>query len=1566
MLVGPKASRTLHRVIIGPFRRQARTGTPRYLKSAPTPAYHAGAGQGDASRLPGANARTLWRKQRVKPSEPVTAVLFGSCPAEHPLPEMIAAMRDCHRIIYSGPPAFSAMAQSLGCDIAAPALDMNEALAAVRSAAIASNVLLVALDCVFLPTALLRLRHWAEDSGADVIAPLGPQDDFSPLPEGIAPQLEDAELDALCHLLADPAVVPRPHSAAHMALWRASAWTKLAQSPNAPIAECGLIIAAAAAVYVGRHGKFCRGPVPPEDRRDAPPASPLNGLRNRIGLQPQRLPPVLVGVDGRPVVLHVMHGWGGGVERFVRDLAEGDASQTHLALCASGQFARRCYGEALQLFLVAEGKLHALRHWPLPAAIEDSSEHNATARAIFEFTLRRYGVHRVIVSSLIGHSLDVFDSELPTLFVCHDYYPLWPVLHSNFGDQTQRFDRASLPEALRTADANGQPFQAHSADYWWRLREAFIAKLLTRKIQLCAPSAGLRSNWLRIAPALAALDFKLIPHGFRPFNQVPRANAEGNAPSPSGSRRLKLLVLGRINGGKALHLLERAHDRICAHADLFLIGCGPQAHKLFGKSHVHILIDYDRESLPELIAQLNPDAALMPVSVAESFSYTLSELWALGVPPIASRMGSLAERIVDGETGLLFDPNADALAEMVANIAADASPLEPVRARLRSLHQRSIAEMRDDYALLFPETALRAVIGTIEYSPESAEAAAVAEQRLSLSAVVEALKQRVTDQLEELHARANWAHRVDREKQQAQSDVQQTQNELREQIAQRMQLQDALDERTRWTESLIAEGHRLGSELQLAYGNYVRLEQEKQNADAGWLREVERLEGLRQELLQSTSWRITRPVRAISTRLRGLRARLGYWMDRIGGLPPRVTRSLRTRGVSGTLQRIRQDGAAASGIEPVQLSVELQTTGSSFTAFALPKAAAPKASIVIPVYNKFPYTLACLQSIAHHGAKLGFEVIVVNDCSSDETQAGLAEISGIHAIHNEQNLGFIGACNAGAAAASGEYLVFLNNDTQVTSGWLDSLIDTFDQHRNVGLVGAKLVYPDGRLQEAGGVVFSDASGWNYGRFGDPRDPAYNYVREVDYCSGAAIAIARTLFEQRGGFDTRYAPAYYEDTDLAFQVREAGLRVIYQPASVVIHFEGITSGTDTASGTKRFQVINQQKFAERWKDVLGKQPPAGTPIAVAREHRVVGRLLIIDATVPEPDKDSGSVRMVNLLRALVELGWKVSFGTENRAYAAGYTEQLQQLGVEMLFHPWMSEPANFLRDTGTLWDAVMLSRHYVATPILPLVRHYAPRARIVFDTVDLHYLREERAAELENSADLRRTAATTKLSELRLIKASDVSLVVSPVEQELLQRELPGARIEVLSNVHEVVGCRRSFTERRDIFFVGGFQHQPNIDAVQWFVSAIWPAIALALPDVRFHIVGSRMPDSVRALATDRIIAEGFVESLDEYLDGCRLSVAPLRYGAGVKGKVNQSMAHGQPVVATALAAEGMYLINDVDVLIADAPDQFAAAVVRLYQDESLWKRLSDAGLGNVERHFSFAAAKLALTHILRH
>jgi len=537
-------------------------------------------------------------------------------------------------------------------------------------------------------------------------------------------------------------------------------------------------------------------------------------------------------------------------------------------------------------------------------------------------------------------------------------------------------------------------------------------------------------------------------------------------------------------------------------------------------------------------------------------------------------------------------------------------------------------------------------------------------------------------------------------------------------------------------------------------------------------------------------------------------------------------------------------------------------------------------------------------------------------------------------------------------------VLFLNNDTVVTSGWLEALLRCFDEEPDAGLVGAKLVYPDGRLQEAGGVVFSDGSGWNYGRFGSPDDPRYGYLRDIDYASGAAIAIPRELFARLGGFDTRYAPAYYEDTDLAFAVREAGLRVVYQPAARVVHDEGTSAGTDTGAGMKAYQVRNRERFATHRAAALQARLPSSTLPAPATLHRGQRQILVLDALTPQPDHDSGSLRLVNLMRLLVEEGAHVVFMPANRAHAGRYTHALQQLGVETWYAPFARRAPAWLREHGPRFDAVLVSRHYVASEFLPLLRRHAPQARIVFDSVDLHYLRERRAAELAGDARLRQLAEQTRRAELSVIARADTTLVVSEAERSLLATDAPDARVELLSNLHRVAGPGRPFAQREDIVFVGGFRHPPNVDAVRWFVESVFPRVREHLPRLRFHCIGSDVPDEIRAYsARGGVVVHGHVPDIDPYMDGCRVAIAPLRYGAGVKGKVNLSMAHGQPVVATSCAVEGMHLVDGRDVLVGDDADAFATQVVRLYSDAALWQRLSDAGLENVRRHFSLDSAR---------
>ncbi|MCF8815479.1 glycosyltransferase family 2 protein, partial [Xanthomonas campestris pv. campestris] len=337
-----------------------------------------------------------------------------------------------------------------------------------------------------------------------------------------------------------------------------------------------------------------------------------------------------------------------------------------------------------------------------------------------------------------------------------------------------------------------------------------------------------------------------------------------------------------------------------------------------------------------------------------------------------------------------------------------------------------------------------------------------------------------------------------------------------------------------------------------------------------------------------------------------------YLFNRVLGLIHRSVASMRTRGWRATWQRIRVHTQAP----PVALGTPLWLPEAApFAAFAVPHSATPQVTVVIPVYNQIAHTLACLRALAAHPPALGIEIVVVDDGSSDATATNLPHVQGLHYHQRARNGGFIAACNDGIGLARGDYVVLLNNDTVPQPGWLDRLIGTFTAHPSAGLVGAQLLYPDGRLQESGGVVFGDGSAWSYGRFESAEDPRYAYVRQMDYCSGAAIALPRALLQTLGGLDRRYMPAYYEDTDLAFAVRAAGHSVLVQPASVVVHDEGTSNGTDTRTGVKAYQVRNRSVFAEKWQQVLQAQLPVGNVPDPASLHRQQRQVLILDECVP---------------------------------------------------------------------------------------------------------------------------------------------------------------------------------------------------------------------------------------------------------------------------------------------------------------------------------------------------------------
>jgi GT2 family glycosyltransferase/SAM-dependent methyltransferase len=671
----------------------------------------------------------------------------------------------------------------------------------------------------------------------------------------------------------------------------------------------------------------------------------------------------------------------------------------------------------------------------------------------------------------------------------------------------------------------------------------------------------------------------------------------------------------------------------------------------------------------------------------------------------------------------------------------------------------------------------------------------------------------------------------------------------------------------------------------------------------------------------------------------------------------------------GTLRRDLYERALGRGQQPA--SAQPSPPGP----VTVHTSTSPLLSVVVPVHGKWEYTRACLASIEQHRPAVPFEVLVVDDASPDRTAELVAASPGLRLVRTQHNVGFVGACNLGASHARGAYLLFLNNDTEVRPGALDALVSTADSDDRIGLVGAALVYPDGRLQESGGIIWADGSGWNYGRDRDASAPEFQARRDVDYCSGAAILVRRDLFDAVGGFDQRYAPAYYEDTDLAFAIRATGHRTIVEPRAVVMHHEGVSHGTDVGTGVKRYQEINRALFVEKWAPALAEHLPAASELNVwlARQRGPAGHrgglVLVADHQVPTPDRDSGSMRMHQLLLQLVELGQRVVFFPANGALLQPYTGELQRHGITVI--PDATGQATFLREAGAALTLAVLSRPQVGWTMLEELRMRAPRCLVGYDTVDLHFLRLQRQADLaastgdeEGAARLTGKAVASRELELGLVRAADLTLVVSEHEQRLLRDLVPEADVRVLSNVHHPAGEVPGPHGRAGLLFVGSFDHLPNRDAVAWLVHDVLPLVHLRHPGTVLHVVGSNPSPDVLALAGETVKVHGWVADLVPLHQRCRLSVAPLRFGAGVKGKVGESMAAGLPTVCTPVAVEGMRLVDGQHVLVAADATEFADRVVTLLGDDVLWCTLSDSGAGAVAERFGPDVARDALQDIL--
>ena len=607
----------------------------------------------------------------------------------------------------------------------------------------------------------------------------------------------------------------------------------------------------------------------------------------------------------------------------------------------------------------------------------------------------------------------------------------------------------------------------------------------------------------------------------------------------------------------------------------------------------------------------------------------------------------------------------------------------------------------------------------------------------------------------------------------------------------------------------------------------------------------------------------------------------------------------------------------------------------------------PEVSIIIHGINDLKMILNCLYAIEKYNQNISKEVIVINEDTAN--QEYLEKIKGIILINNEDSNGLTQAINHSIEKAKGKFIYLLDSHVLVQENYLSSLIEVLNTKENVGAVGSKIISAENTIIEAGNLVFENSEIIELGKSDAIDAPQFNFVRKVDFCTGSLLF---SKINQKGDLNLlneNFSLSCFAVADLCLKLkREEDLNTYYQPLSEVICFNNSFKTT-----------TNNDKvdFANHWNSYFTNKKNVKSEKTNYRCHYKIPNFLFLEENMPKPDQDSGSRRFMEILKILQRNGHHIVLAVKHfdETKDSDYIPYFQNAGVEIC-RDYVNAQNKIINvehqvvNALSYVDVIWIFRPLGFNHWYNLINGKINGQKIIYDMVDLHYLRLERENNYIDVVTKEREKEINffKEKEYAGMNISDAVISISDEEKNTVSENgVKKDKIFTVSNIHKPVeNVPLSFSEREGLLFIGGYNHLPNIDAVKFLHAQILPLVWAKNNQIKIFILGPDFPaDLKEKYHSDRFQILGYQETVDFWFENSRVFVAPLRYGAGVKGKIGQALEFKLPVITTGIGAEGMSLEDAKTALISDEnPQNFADKILELYDNENLWQTLHENSL----------------------